>query len=198
MLTIAGVGPGNPKYLTIDVANRIKEAEFVIAFGRVGNSIKSLRKEYLEVNRVDEIIDCIENRNDALLLASGDPNFFGIVDYLKRNEVNIKEVLPGISSFQYLMAKLNKSWQDARFISLHGRNESLRLVRDNKLTIVLIDKNNRPSYISNELCKLGVVGNMYIGFNLSYEDEKIIRIKIGEEVEDYSSLGVVVIENEVD
>ena len=198
MLTVAGVGPGNPKYMTVDVVERIKDAEDIIAFGRVGSSIKSLRDDYREVNRVDEIIDYLDDKRDVLLLASGDPNFFGIVEYLKRKGVPIKEVLPGISSFQYMMAKLEKSWQDAKFISLHGRDFDLSKIQDNKLTIALIDKNNGPSYISNELYKLGANGTMYIGFNLSYTEEKIIKVNIGEEIEDYSSLGVVVIENEMD
>lgn len=198
MLTIAGVGPGNPRYMTMDVVNRIKEAKYVLAFGRVGNSIRPLRTDYFEVNKVVEIIDYIKNKDDVLLLASGDPNFFGIVDYLKRNGVHIKEILPGLSSFQYMMAKLEKPWQYARFISLHGRDGNLDEVRSNKLTILLVDKENNPSYISNELYKMGIKGIMYIGFNLSYEDEKIVKVNIGEEVEDYSSLGVVVVENEMD
>ena len=36
------VGPGNPRYLTVDVVEKIKEAETIIAFGRVGHSIKPL------------------------------------------------------------------------------------------------------------------------------------------------------------
>jgi len=96
MLTIAGVGPGNPKYMTVDLVERIKAAEEIIAFGRVGSSIKSIREDYKEVNRVDEIIDYLDDDKDVLLLASGDPNFFGIVEYLKRKGVAIKEVLPGI------------------------------------------------------------------------------------------------------
>lgn len=198
MLTIAGVGPGNPKYLTIDVIERIKNADKVIAFGRVGASIRSIRKDYVEVCRVDEVINNLEEGRDVLLLASGDPNFYGIVEYLKGKEVVINQVLPGLSSFQYMMARLKMSWQNANLISLHGRNGDLNKVKDHKLTIALIDKNNNPSYISSELYKLGIKGTMYVGFNLSYEDEKIIKVKIGEEVENYSSLGVVVIENEMD
>lgn len=198
MLTIAGVGPGNIKYLTMDVFEKIKSSNNILAFGRVGESIKELGKDYTQVNRVDEIIDYLSLNEDVLLLASGDPNFFGIVEYLKRSNVVIKEVLPGISSFQYMMAKLEKPWQDAKFVSLHGRDFDLSKIVEHRLIIALIDKNNNPSYISNELKKLGLRGIMHIGFNLSYEDEKIIKINIGEEVEDYSSLGVVVIENEVD
>lgn len=198
MLTVAGVGPGNIKYMTMDVIDKIKDSKNILAFGRVGESIKSLREDYIQVSKVDEIIHYLNVEKDALLLASGDPDFFGIVEYLKRNNVQIKEVLPGLSSFQYMMARLEKSWQDAKFISLHGRDYDLSTIVDYKLIIALIDKNNSPSYISRELNKLGLKGVMNIGFNLSYEDEKIIKINIGEEVEDYSSLGVVVIENEMD
>ncbi len=198
MLTIAGVGPGNIKYMTMDVIEKIKNSNNIIAFGRVGESIKPLEKDYTQVNRVDQIIDYLNINEEALLLASGDPNFFGIVEYLKRNNVKIKEVLPGLSSFQYMMAKLEKPWQGAKFISLHGRDFNLSEIVKDRQIIALIDKDNNPSFISNELKKLGLKGTMHIGFNLSYEDEKIIKINIGEEVEEYSSLGVVVIENEVD
>lgn len=198
MLTVAGVGPGNPKYLTIDVYERIKNAKQIIAFGRVGQSIKSLREDYFQVNRIDEIVELLKDNKDLLLLASGDPNFFGIVEYLKKKDIPIKEVLPGLSSFQYMMAKLEKSWHDAKFISLHGRKGDLDEVKDNKLTIILIDKDNNPSYISRELNRIGIKGTMYIGFNLSYDDEKIIKINIGEEVDNSSPLGVVIIENEMD
>lgn len=198
MLTIAGVGPGNPKYLTLDVAEKIKNSDNIIAFGRVGKSAESLGKDYLHVKRVDEIINNLNEEEDTLLLASGDPNFYGIVEYLKRKEINIKEVLPGISSFQYMMAKLKKPWQDARFISLHGRDFDLGEVLNCKLVIALIDKDNNPSSISKKLFNLGCYGVIYVGFNLSYDDEKIIKANIGDEIENYSSLGVVVIENEMD
>ena len=197
MLTVAGVGPGNPRYLTVDVVEKIKEADTIIAFGRVGHSIRTIRDNYIEVNRVDQVISLLGKDRDTLLLASGDPNFFGIVDFLRRKGVKVDMVLPGLSSFQYMMSKLQKSWQECIFVSLHGRDHDLKDVLDHKLIIMLIDKINSPSYISEELDKLGMKGRMYVGFNLSYDDEKIIRANIGDEIEDYSSLGVVVIENEM-
>ena len=198
MLTIAGVGPGNPKYLTMEVLEAIKEAEYILAFPRVAQSLREIRDDIVEVNRVDEILNFLKDRENVLLLASGDPNFFGVVDFLKRKGADISEVLPGLSSFQYLMAKLEKAWQEAEFVSLHGRKGDLEIVKDNKLSIILIDKDNNADFISSELHRLGIKGSMYIGFDLSYDSEKISKIKIGEGVEDYSSLGVVVIENEMD
>ncbi|MDR7855769.1 precorrin-6y C5,15-methyltransferase (decarboxylating) subunit CbiE [Tissierella sp.] len=198
MLTIAGVGPGNPRYLTYDVREKIEEAEYILGFGRVANSLTDIRDDIVQVNKVDEILNYIDKDKETLLLASGDPNFFGIVDFIKRKEIPIKEVLPGISSFQYMLAKLQKPWQESFFLSLHGRSEELKEIKGKKLTILLIDKDNTASNISKELYGLGIRGKIYTGFNLSYDDEKVIIKNIGEEIEDVSSLGVVVIENEMD
>lgn len=197
-MTVAGVGPGNPKYLTVEVKEAIEKAQCVLAFGRVSTSLKSIRTDFIEVSRVDEIVGYTHQYEDLLLLASGDPNFYGIVEFLKRKEVAIDRVLPGLSSFQYMMSKLEKSWQDAQFLSLHGREESLATIGDHGLIILLTDKENRPSMISKKLWQLGKKGTMYVGFNLSYDDEKIIKVNIGEDIEDISNLSVVVIENEMD
>lgn len=97
-----------------------------------------------------------------------------------------------------MMSKLNKSWHKAVFLSLHGRETDLEKVKDNALNIILTDKNNTPSRISEKLGELGVNGKIYAGYNLSYKDEKIVEKDIGEEIEDVSSLAVVVIENEMD
>lgn len=198
MLTIAGIGPGNPRYLTCDVKIRIENANHILAFGRVANSLKVIREDIIEVNKVEEILNYIDEEKEILLLASGDPNFFGIVDFLKRKGLGIKEVLPGLSSFQYMMGKLQKSWQNANFLSLHGRDEDLEKIKSYKLSILLIDKDNSPNKISKRLYELNIKGKIYAGFNLSYDDEKIIIKNIGEEIEDISPLGVVVIENEMD
>lgn len=197
MLVVAGVGPGNREYLTGLVEKKIRKTEYILAFGRVGESLKDIRSDIITVTRVDELLEFIREDRDILLLASGDPNFYGIVNFLKNKGIAIKEVLPGISSFQYMMAKLQKSWQDAKFLSLHGRREDLSKVKAYKRSIILIDKDNMPSSISRRLYELGINGTIYVGFNLSYDNEKIIRKKIGDKIEDVSSLGVVVIENEM-
>lgn len=198
MLTVAGVGPGNPKLLTLEVKEKIEDAEYVLAFGRIAKTLKSIRADIVQVNRVSQVLEFIDIHKETLLLASGDPNFFGIVNFLKKEGVSIKEVLPGISSFQYMMAKLERSWQEANFISLHGRDASLEEVKNNSLSILLIDKNKMPGKISKELYEIGVRGKIYAGFDLSYESEKIVEKNIGESIEDISPLGVVVIEHEVD
>lgn len=198
MFKIAGVGPGNPKYLSIEVLEEIKKSKYTLAFKRVKESLKELDPNIIEVKKVSEILDHPGGEKEVLLLASGDPNFYGIVEYLKRKGLVIEKVLPGMSSFQYLMASLQKSWVGATFLSLHGRVDSLTKDSLGELTIILTDSKFTPSYISKTLNQLGIKGKMYIGFNLSHSDEVIISKNIGQEIDDISSLAVVVVEREMD
>lgn len=198
MFKIAGVGPGHPKYLTGEVLEEIKKSKYTLAFKRVKDSLEEIDPNIIEVQKVAQVIDHIQSEKEVLLLATGDPNFYGIVEFLKNKDISIEKVFPGLSSFQYLMASLQKSWVDAAFLSLHGRVDSLTKENIKELTVILTDDKNTPSYISKTLNELGVEGKIYVGFNLSHDDEAIIVKNIGEKIEDISSLAVVVIEREMD
>lgn len=196
MFIVAGVGPGNPKYLTVEVKEEIQKANRIVAFGRAAKTAKVLGKNVIEVTAVADVLKEII-KEDTLLLASGDSCFYGIVDYLKRNSIKIDRVLPGISSFQYLCAKLQISWQDALMLSLHGKEEDLYKCISSKKTILLLDKENSPSKVEKELVKLGLKGTMHIGYSLSYEDEEILSVAIGSGVTDNNKISLMVIENEM-
>lgn len=197
MVTVAGVGPGNPKYISLEVIEKIREFKYVVAFPRIATSLKDIREDIIVAKRVEDVLSLIDKQEEILLLASGDPNFYGIVEFLKRKKIKIREILPGLTSFQYMMAKLGKAWQGAHFLSLHGREESLEGVRNKSLCILLTDKANPPSIISERLKDLGIRGKMHIGFDLSYEEEVIKSIGIGDKIKDQSALALVVIENEM-
>ena len=52
MIVVAGVGPGNPKLLTVQVKEAIESFDHVIAFGRVSQSLAPIRSDITEVTRV--------------------------------------------------------------------------------------------------------------------------------------------------
>ncbi len=65
-------------------------------------------------------------RGDVTLLASGDPLFYGIGRKLM--EVFPKQKIqfyPALSSMQLCFARFGIPWDDAKIVSLHGRNENL-------------------------------------------------------------------------
>lgn len=189
---VAGVGPGNPKLLTVEVENLIRTSQNILAFSRVAETFKGLGGNRIKTikTRLD-ILDFLAY-GEALILASGDPMFYGIVDYLQREGVEIVEVYPGVSSIQYMAAKTQISWQDAKLLSGHGRKVDLEKLGDEKVLVFLTDQNNSPSIISKELKRHGYSGFLYVGFNLSYPDELIFKTRIGKGIDDISTLAVVI------
>lgn len=196
MLTVAGAGPGSTRYMTLEVIQRIRSAHKVIAFSRIGEEVSKIRQDVVKVSSVDQIPELIEGERDCLLIASGDPLFYGIVSYLRKKKVKVHRVIPGISSFQYMMAQLGIDWQDAFLTSCHGRSLDLEGVKKSPLSVILLDRENGPTDISRRLQAEGLKGRVHAGSNLSYEDEEIVTVNIGEALDIKNKLTLVVIENE--
>lgn len=198
MIYVIGMGPGNLKYLTLEALEKIKSTPKILAFGRISKTAKQITKNVVEVNRVEEILAHISKDEEIAILASGDPCFYGIVDFLKTKKIQVGEVIPGLSSFQYMMAKLQKNWNEAVFVSFHGREGNIEKIIHNRLSIILTDSKNTPMTISTSLKERNMKGKIYVGFNLSYDNEEILQKRIGEHIENISSLAMVVVENEMD
>ena len=196
MVYIVGIGPGAKEYILPKALEVLNICQVVIGFERAINSVE--HKNKLVIKSLTETLAFLDKSKEEniAIVASGDPCFYGITDYINKNFAGTVEVIPGISSFQYLMAKLNKSWQGATLGSLHGRKEEfLEKVRANKLSIWLTDKDNSPDFICSELIRNNVKAQVYVGVNLSYEDELVLQ-GTAEEVSlmEFHDLSVVVIE----
>ncbi|MFI6155371.1 precorrin-6y C5,15-methyltransferase (decarboxylating) subunit CbiE [Kitasatospora sp. NPDC051170] len=62
-----------------------------------------------------------EHRGAAVVVAEGDPGFFGVVRTLRRPEYGLElEVLPAVSSVATAFARAGMPWEDAQVVSAHG------------------------------------------------------------------------------
>ncbi|MGW3074818.1 MULTISPECIES: precorrin-6y C5,15-methyltransferase (decarboxylating) subunit CbiE [unclassified Kitasatospora] len=62
-----------------------------------------------------------EHRGAAVVVAEGDPGFFGVVRTLRRPEFGLElEVLPAVSSVAAAFARAGMPWEDAQVVSVHG------------------------------------------------------------------------------
>jgi len=118
----------------------------------------------------------------AVVLASGDPLFFGVGRYLLRNLPDEElEFVPNVSSIQYAFAKLKEPWDDAIFVSAHGRGLAGaidRIVANDKAA-VLTDETNTPAVIAAELIERGRAGYAaWLCENLGTAEEKIIATDV--------------------
>ncbi len=124
------------------------------------------------------VVDCLAKTDgSAVVLASGDPLFFGIGRYLLRNlpEADL-EFVPNVSSVQYAFAKIREPWDDAVFVSAHGRGMKGavdQIVAHDKIAI-LTDEVNTPRGIAGELIERGREGyTAYLCENLGTAEEAI-------------------------
>lgn len=184
-MKVVGIGPGNLRYASLEAIETIKNSNTVLAFKRVANDIKEISSPII-INKLDEI----KNYKDGCFVASGDPCLYGVLEYLEKNNVEIEKVVPSISSIQYMFSKIKKPWSNGKIISLHGRDKFN--ICENGLYIFFTDKINTPNVISQKLNNQGIKGEMYVGYNLSYDDEVIFKGNIGEEFEEKSDLSVVI------
>ncbi len=86
---------------------------------------------HIPVTPLTEALDRAEqlaSRGPVAFLASGDPLFFGIARRcLEQFGPEKVTVLPALSSIQHCFAAFRIPWDDAHFISLHGRNDGFHL-----------------------------------------------------------------------
>ncbi len=113
----------------------------------------------------------------AVVLASGDPLFFGLGRYLLRNLTGeLIEFLPNVTSVQYAFAKIREPWDDSVFVSAHGRpiKDVVDRIVANDKAAVLTDENNTPGAIGRELLSRRRGGyKAYLCENLGTDAEKI-------------------------
>jgi precorrin-6B C5,15-methyltransferase / cobalt-precorrin-6B C5,C15-methyltransferase len=128
-----------------------------------------------------------------VLLASGDPLFFGIGRRMREEfGKEAVEILPDLSSLQEAFARINEAWDDAVFISLHGGPDIAKrralpyeaadipmlLERSGKMGI-LTDRENNPSVVAKVLNSAFPIPNsalvMYVCERLGYPDERITQ-----------------------
>jgi precorrin-6Y C5,15-methyltransferase (decarboxylating) len=97
----------------------------------------------------------------CVVLGSGDPNFFGVARFLMRNLPKERiEIFPNVTSVQYAFARIKEPWDDAVFISVHGRGmgRSIDRIIASEKAAILTDKVNTPAVIARELLERGADG----------------------------------------
>ena len=128
-----------------------------------------------------DLASFIQDRMDTdriVVLASGDPLFFGIGDYLIRKLGRASvTVYPNISSVAAAFARIKTSWQDARVVSLHGRGQGadvLRALKDFEKVAVLTDPARSPDWLADYLIRNGIREiTMWVAEQLGAPEERV-------------------------
>ena len=193
-INVVGLGPGNIKYLSNAGINCIKEAEIVIGSTRQLSDLKTIISEKQEIyilGKLTELITYLKENTERkiTIIVSGDTGYYSLVPYLSKNlSKDILNIIPNISSYQYLFSKIGENWQNFRLASVHGREfDYVKNIdaKDIAGLVLLTDDIQNPYEVSKNLYNNGIRNiTVIVGENLSYDNEKITIL----EIEDYEKL----------
>ncbi|TCS39040.1 precorrin-6y C5,15-methyltransferase (decarboxylating) subunit CbiE [Reinekea marinisedimentorum] len=163
-IRVIGVPEDGCVSLTSQAVNAVASARVVAGHARHMAWFPQFSGTFLDMGLgfsrwLNQLIDESEE-GSVVVLASGDPLFFGIGNtLLKKLPADELAFLPSQSSAQLAFARLGLPWDQARFISCHGRapvGEGAGLVsqmQQGKLFAVLTDAHNNPQRIAAHLLR---------------------------------------------
>ena len=193
-INVVGLGPGNIKYLSNAGIDCIKEAEIIVGSTRQLSDLKTIISEKQKIYILGKLTELITYLKENIerritIIVSGDTGYYSLVPYLSKNLTkDILNIIPNISSYQYLFSKIGENWQNFRLASVHGREfDYIKNIDDEDIAglVLLTDDIQNPYEVSKNLYNSGVRNlTVIVGENLSYDNEKITILKI----EDYEKL----------
>lgn len=202
LMKLIGIGDNGQESLLPQYAQWIEKSEVLVGGERLLAFFPNYQGEKVVIKGgLPALVERLQNETrPTVVLASGDPLFYGIGGYLSQ-KINI-EVYPHVSSIQLAFAKMGESWQDAYLVSVHGRSiKGLAQRIDGKAKVALLtDAENSPNRIADYLLSFGMTEyRAFVAENLQGENEKTGWYEL-EEMSDleFSPLNVVILKKVTD
>lgn len=187
-IAVVGIGPGTPEYL-LPVARDVVEAAEALAGGERSLALfpEHRGQRYLVTGELAPLLLRLQEWRRQLrvaVLVSGDPGFYSLLAWLRRQFAPEElRVIPGISMLQLACARLALPWQEANWVSLHGR--PLAGLREHLGVggplVVLCDHQHSPAVVAQALTGWGY-GAIPVAAcrSLGYPEEEILRAPAAE------------------
>lgn len=178
-ITVVGTGPGAAEWLSPAAWRVIRRADVVAGGRRQLDRLAPATAERIEIGQDIEALVTALRRGGGrrcVVLASGDPGFFGISATLRRLLPEARIVtLPGISSVQLAAARLGRPWDDVHLVSAHGLDVArvVEAVVSHPSVFALTDARRSPQVIAAALTAAEISAEVTVLERLGEKDERI-------------------------
>ena len=189
MIDVIGTDAGAPASLATALQQLIREAHWIAAPRRLQPALNTwLNQPTPFIDSDDprvlvEAIEALDATASVVVLASGDPLWFGIGRMLgDRLGTARLRFHPAPTSLQLAFARIGRPWQDARWVSLHGREPeafSKALQQRPAALAVLTDPNQGgANSVRQMLASSGLEASydLWLCENLGHAQERILQI----------------------
>ena len=190
-LSLIGTGMGGPGQMTLAAAEALKRCDVLFGARRMTDAAETLGEAASKILRVPiygnrEILEWLESHPEhkrAGVLYSGDTGFYsgasGMAAVLSEKPYCDSyefTTYPGISSVSYLCAKMGRSWEHVKLISLHGRDcDAAQALAQNPAVFTLLGGAHTVKELCEQLLRAGLTDvRITAGERLSYADERIV------------------------
>lgn len=204
-LHVIGLGISQPPMLLPQALSALNQADIVIGSDRQLDSVGAwVDGETLSLPKLKALKPLLKERllqgQTCIVLASGDPLFYGIGAWLGRHFGADNCVFyPAVSSLQGVCHRLGLSLQTLTTVSLHGRPLATlrRHLGRAKTLLLLTDKQSQPQHIATLCVEAGFAeSELTVCERLGYTDERITGYSaadLSDRSLEFSPLNVVVL-----
>ena len=189
MIDVIGTDAGAPDSLATAQQQLIREAHWIAAPRRLQPALKAWLNQptpFIDSDDPRLLVDALQGLDataPGVVLASGDPLWFGIGRILgDRLGTARLRFHPAPTSLQLAFARLGRPWQDASWVSLHGREPqalSQALQKRPAALAVLTDPNQGgANSVRQMLASSGLEASydLWLCENLGHSQERIQQI----------------------
>lgn len=182
-VTLVGLGCGTAATLTEEAGAALAQADFLVGAARLLSHLPDgVTQRRSGATRPGEILALLlaSGCENACVLYSGDTGFYSgarsLLPLLEEREIESR-VLPGVSSVQYLAARLGRPWQDWTLRSAHGvACDAAAAVSLGRPACFLTGGTLGPAALCSQLAEAGLGAlPVTVAENLSYPEERIRR-----------------------
>ena len=185
-IDIVGMGMGAMATLTLEAKAALEACDCVIGAARLIEAAKDFGKpSFAEIapERIAQIVSEHPEYRRVAVAMSGDTGFFSgarkLMPLLEGHQVRL---VPGLSSLQYLCAKLGTPWDDVQPVSLHGREGGVvQALNRTGRAFALLGGTDGLKRLCQTLCDAGLGdAALSVGQRLSYPEEAILTGRASE------------------
>jgi precorrin-6Y C5,15-methyltransferase (decarboxylating) len=185
---IIGIGGDGLAGLTARARELIAGAGLVLGADNALSLVPELTAERVRIGTdLQETVRVLEanlGRQRIVVLAGGDPLFFGVARYLcDRLGKDYFEVLPHVSSMQLGFARVKESWEEAYLTNLatHPLETVLDRIRTAETVGLFTTDTDHPARVARELLRSGLdYFRAYVCENLGGPDERVTQGELAE------------------